>query len=55
MGPRTGDGTLEGGRGADSKSFNRGGKVLSVRNVENEVDNYVELNEGVLMVLSMCR
>ena len=50
---RTSDGTLEGGRGADPKSFNRGGKVLSVRNVENKVDNYVKFNEGVLVVLSV--
>ena len=33
--PHCGDYTLEAGRGAGSKSFNRGGRVLSVRNVDN--------------------
>ena len=52
--PRTGDSTLKAGRGAGSEGFNRGGRVLSVRHVGNRADSYVGLNEGILVMLSMC-
>ena len=52
--PRCGDNTVEAGRGAGSEGFNRGGRVLNVRNVVNKTDNYVKLDEGVLVVLSVC-
>ena len=53
--PRPGENTLEVGRGAGSKGFNRGGKVLKVRNPCKELDACVELVELVLVVLSACR
>ena len=53
--PRAGDNTHEVGRGAGSKGFNHGGRVLNVRDVVNKTDNYVKLDEGVLVVLSVCR
>ena len=51
---RAGENTLEAGRGAGSEGFNHGGRVLSVRNVVNKTDNYVKLDEGILVVLSLC-
>ena len=52
--PRTGDNTLEAGRGAGSKGFNRGGKVSKMGNPWKELDACVELVELVLVVLSAC-
>ena len=54
--PRAGDSTLEVGKGAGLKGFNRarGGKVLRVGNPWEYVDACVELVELVLVVLCAC-
>ena len=54
--PRGGDSSLESGRGAGSRGFNRGGRELEVRNMHmgNEFDMYVELGELVLVMLPVC-